>query len=480
MDNRRFIVSMKRLKALILVTTILLLTIALSASLDSTSNKANIENTYNALTTSVSDTSLGYDYNHTVQLTLNTTITNHGPLSVSFKKLNSTILLADKPVLVASLGEVTLRAGESLTLNATESVLNVPDRDESLYRALKARNLRIEADFSGIADVGGSTRIVTVSGNATTGFLHEPGEGIPGPADFPIKGSLNSRNVPRISQTYVNVVGTLGSTRFSPSLDYTDTIYNGTVDALTLITNDTYPENYILLTDSLMPVAYSSADYSNLRTLDKVYLTGMMFHYKGWDGKEYLVVIPVDVGSSKPLDFVELARAKIISQLGEVNYDRLFFNPMVQRYMDNDRGVPTAYNVEYLYPVWDGGSLTEFKVSVTFDPNGTVTESYGIPPIDNLAPYRVDSVEAKSLALKAGLLQSAYPLEFNLDYCPRDTGSDLPVWGDRYLWRITSWIDAPDSNPRTMKYAMVDPVTGVVYQISEFQIGFVGIVVLNP
>jgi hypothetical protein len=31
-----------------------------------------------------------------------------------------------------------------------------------------------------------------------------------------------------------------------------------------------------------------------------------------------------------------------------------------------------------------------------------------------------------------------------------------------------------------MKYAMVDPVTGVVYQISEFQFGFVGIVVLTP
>ncbi|MGD0805217.1 MAG: hypothetical protein ABSA11_14225 [Candidatus Bathyarchaeia archaeon] len=92
-------------------------------------------------------------------------------------------------------------------------MLNVPDQDESLYRALKARNLRIEVDFSGIADVGEATRIITVRGNATTGFLHGPGEGILEPADFPIKGSLNSRDVPRASQTYVSLAGTLGSTR---------------------------------------------------------------------------------------------------------------------------------------------------------------------------------------------------------------------------------------------------------------------------
>lgn len=465
---------MTRLKALILATTLILLSIAIFVGLNTMSNKTNIETTFNGLTASVYYTSLGYDLNHTVQLTLNTTITNHGPLSVSFKKLNSTIRLADKPVHVTSLSEVTLRAGESLSLNAAESVLNVPDQDESLYRALKARNLQIEVDFSGTTDVGGANRIITVSGNSTIGFLHGPGDGPPGPADFPIKGSLNSRNVSRYSQTYVSLVGTLGSARFSPSLDYTGTILNDTVVALTLITNDTYPENYIVLTESLRPVAFSSTDYSNLRSLDKVYLTGMALHYLGWDGEEYHVVIPVDVGASKQFDFVELAREKIISQLGEVNYDRLFFNPMVQKYMDNDRGVPTAYNVEYLYPVWDGSSLKEFKVSVTFDPNGTITQSYGIPPLDNLAPYRVDSVEAKSLALKAGLPSSSYHLDFDLDYYPRDSGGDFPVWGNRYLWRITSWVDAPGSNPRTGTLAMVDPVTGVVYQISEFGFGYVG------
>ncbi|MGD0805216.1 MAG: hypothetical protein ABSA11_14220 [Candidatus Bathyarchaeia archaeon] len=52
---------MTRLKALILATTLILLSVALFAGLDSMSNKVNTENTYNTLTTSVSDTSLGYN-----------------------------------------------------------------------------------------------------------------------------------------------------------------------------------------------------------------------------------------------------------------------------------------------------------------------------------------------------------------------------------------------------------------------------------
>ena len=75
------------------------------------------EDTFNSLTPSIIETSLGYNINHTVQLTLNTTLTNGGPLDVSFKGLSSTILVGGKQVRVTNLGNLTLIAGRSLSLD---------------------------------------------------------------------------------------------------------------------------------------------------------------------------------------------------------------------------------------------------------------------------------------------------------------------------------------------------------------------------
>ena len=47
-----------------------------------------------------------------------------------------------------------------------------------------------------------------------------------------------------------------------------------------------------------------------------------------------------------------------------------------------------------------------------------------------------------------------------------------PAWGDRYLWEVRSWIDPPGSNPRMLNYALLDPITGKVYEIGKF--GFEG------
>ena len=431
-----------------------------------------VEDTFNLLTPSITDTSLGYNLNHTVQLILNTTLANRGPLKVSFRSLSSTIFVGGKQVRLTNLGNLTLMAGRLLSLDDSKLALNVTDLDESLYRALKSRNLTLEVDFSGVAEAGGVTRNVTLRGNSTTGFLHGPGEGPIGPADTPLMGPLNSIDIPHASQRYMCLVGTLTSARITASLINAGSLYNQTIDALAFEIKDTDPPwTFIILAeDTHVPIAYNSTDYTNLRSLDVVYASGSTFKYQGWDGNEYQVLIPTELSASSMVDFVGEARSYLISRVGEVNYDGSFLYPLVIKNMDNDRGGVSSYSVLFDYPVWVGYGFTFFPVSVYLSPNGTITGSYGVPPLDNLAPYRIDTLEARKLALDAGLPRGSYPLDISMVYWHTVNGT-TPVWGDRYLWEVRSWIDPPESNPRMLNYALVDPTTGEVYEIGKFGIG---------
>jgi LEA14-like dessication related protein len=440
-----------------------------------------VEETFNSLTPSITDTSLGYNLNHTVQLILNTTLANSGPLDVSFRGLSFTILVGGKQVRLTKLGNLTLMAGRSLSLDDSKLALNVTDLDESLYRALKSPNLTLEVDFNGVAEAGGVTRNVTLRGNSTTGFLHGPGEGPIGPADMPLMGPLNSIDIPHVSQRYMSLVGIFTSARISTSLIYAGSVYNQTIDALAFEVTDTGPPwTFIIIAENThMPLAYNSTDYSDLRSLGMVYASGSTFNYQGWNGEEYHILIPTEVSSSPIIDFVGEARSYIISRVGEVNYDRSFLYPLVTKNMDNDQEVVTSYSVSYDYPIWVGYEFSFFPVSVYLSTNGTITGSYGIPNLNNLAPYRIDTIEARKLALDAGLTRGSYPLDISMVYWHSVNGT-TPVWGDRYLWEVRSWIDPPESNPRMLNYALIDPSTGEVYKIGKFGIGSIGTAVFIP
>lgn len=452
---------MSRLKILLITTAVFLLALALYTG--SISNRRKAEETFSSLSASFIDTSLGYNINYTAQFTFNTTITNHGPLPVSFPNLKSTILVAGKPTLAKTYGSVTLGVGESRSLNVTNGVLNVSDVDESIYRSMKAVSLELEVVFSGVAEAGGTTRNVTFTGKFTTGSLHTPGD--MSMLRSNVVGPLNTQTFPRYDLEYVSLVGKLASTRFSPSLSFTGTVFNDTIDVLTLITNNTYLDNYVILDYySHLPVRYDSSDYSGLRSLDTVYVTGAWFYYQSWDGNQYKVLIPTEVSSSRIVDPFDQARQYIISKIGEVNYDRSFFEPEVIKYTDRDLG-NSSYEVTFLYWVWGGDINREFTISVYLDSNKTVTHANGIPPVDNLAPYRVDAHEAKLLAKAAGLVEGPYHLQSDMVYWPfADNGSN-PIWAGRYIWEVTSWIDPPESNPRRLSMAKVDPSTGEVYVI---------------
>ena len=452
---------MSRFKILLLITTISLVALGIYAW--SISNRMKAEDTFSSLSASFLDTSLGYNINHTAQFTFNTTIINHGPLPISFPNLKSTILVGGKPTLIKNYGSVELGVGESRSINVTDGVLNVPDADESIYRSMKAVSLELSVVFSGVAEAGGVTHNVTIIGKFTTGSLHSPGD--MSMLRSNVVGPLNSQTYPRYNLGYVSLVGKLASTRFSPSLIFTGTVFNESIDVLTLITNNTYPDHYVILdNNSHLPVRYDSTDYAGLRAIATVYATGAWFYYQGWDGNQYKVLIPTEVSSSRIVDPFEQARLYIISKIGEVNYDRSFFEPEVTKITNLDMS-NSSYEVTFLYWVWGGDLNREFTISVYLSSNKTVTHTNGIPPADNLAPYRVDAHEAKLLAVAAGLIEGPYHLQSDMVFWSHEDNATNPVWSGRYIWEVISWIDPPESNPRRVSMAKVDPSTGEVYVI---------------
>ena len=455
--------------SIITISTIILLaaTTVYSASV---SNQSKAEKTFQGIKASIIDTGLAYDYNHTAGFTLNATLSNSGPSDISLTNLRATVKIDGRPVYTAKLDSLSIKPGGSDTIPITGKMLRVPDADGSIYVDLKTGGLKIVVDIVATARVNDVTQNVTFEGTTTTGFMHPPGTGLPG---YPIVTGPIDLYVDRHILTSVNLEGRLTSLKFNATVNLADTPYNGTFNALALVTADTPPRIYVILSDSQRPVAFDSTDYSDLKALDRVYLTGTMFHYKGWDGKDVLVVKPVDIGASKPIDFVGLAKARLISVFGEMNYDRSFFSPVVYKFWDYDIGAATGYEVEYLYPVWGGDVQREFYVRLRFATNGTFTGSDGVPKLGNLAPYSVDAAAAKKLALDAGLPRGSYPLEVDFRYVGHPDFGPTTAWEDTYIWEVRAWIDPPDSNPRSMNFAVVDPSSGVVYEIGKLSIGYI-------
>ena len=81
---------------------------------------------------------------------------------------------------------------------------------------------------------------------------------------------------------------------------------------------------------------------------------------------------------------------------------------------------------------------------------------------------------AKKIALDAGLPRGSYPLELDFRYVGHPDFGPGTAWDDTYIWEVRAWIDPPDSNPRSMNFAVVDPSSGVVYEIGKLSIGYIG------
>jgi DNA-binding transcriptional ArsR family regulator len=149
----------------------------------------------------------------------------------------------------------------------------------------------------------------------------------------------------------------------------------------------------------------------------------------------------------------------IINKVGIDYFTRYFHDPTLETNITNLQNVT---KVTYSYRIEVGEYSKDEKITFYFWPEWLMQYG-GIPMEGNLQPFNISAAEAKRLALEAGLFDSPFGLvaeiigAFGYDIYPQ------PPYADKYVWRVTSYIDPPWARNRMFIYAMVDPVTGEVY-----------------
>jgi hypothetical protein len=155
-----------------------------------------------------------------------------------------------------------------------------------------------------------------------------------------------------------------------------------------------------------------------------------------------------------------IATTMIIDEVGIDYFNKYLHDPQGR---DSYISANDSY-VVYRYRIDVGDYSADHNVTFYFYSNYIL--HYGIPTKGNLQPFNVSAANAKRLALEAGLSDSPYGLEvrivgaFGYDTFP------LPLYADKYVWQVTSYADPPWARWRGYTYAMVDPVTGEVYETS--------------
>jgi DNA-binding transcriptional ArsR family regulator len=153
------------------------------------------------------------------------------------------------------------------------------------------------------------------------------------------------------------------------------------------------------------------------------------------------------------------ASTMIISRVGIDYFTRYFHDPTLETNITNLQNVT---KVTYSYRIEVGEYSKDEKITFYFWPEWLM-QFGGIPMKGNMQPFKISAAEAKRLALEAGLFDSPFGLvaeiigAFGYDIYPQ------PPYADKYVWRVTSYIDPPWARNRMFIYAMVDPVTGEVY-----------------
>jgi hypothetical protein len=218
---------------------------------------------------------------------------------------------------------------------------------------------------------------------------------------------------------------------------------------------------------------YEFSDYVGDSSLgqdgESVYFYGDVFDYLSQNGVHYSVMFPTQVSKSEIRDPVEVAKALLVSKVGEAYFEKYFTKPVAAY---DESGGSEAYFVSFTYKIAVGDYSTSEAVIFYLNSGGDLTLSEHVPVEGNLQPFNVPREEAAKLAIDVGVPTSPYGLDahiFCIDYV---SGVFLPCRG-MYLWRVAGWIDPPDANPRRFLFALIDPLTGEVYGIDEGGVGFV-------
>ncbi len=203
---------------------------------------------------------------------------------------------------------------------------------------------------------------------------------------------------------------------------------------------------------------------------ESVYFYGDAYEYLAQDGLSYEMLFLTDISATEMRDPLMVAKSYIVSRVGEEYYEKYYSDPVVE--YNPDQGNSTHF-VSLTYHITVGNYSGSQPIYLYFDPEWNLVDGAEYLPVaGKLQPFNVTEEQAKEIAINAGISVEPYGIWANIGnsgiYRDRST-----AYQSKYVWRVGTWIDPPDSNPRRNMYAVIDPNTGELYAVEQGGVGYI-------
>jgi hypothetical protein len=326
--------------------------------------------------------------------------------------------------------------------------------------SLNRRDLGINLKVTGTAHSTTYNGAFAISGDNNSQNTH------PVNATHPVYyGPLDNEHGPIWSSwRYQSVIGGVLGVKEIPiyrvSLSGVEALSFIMMETWTLTVNDASGPRTYYLDSTMSPYSNDVLILRNFDTGDHIYIYGESLDYFGPDGRLYMMLHPDGVSGVNRGDPVELAMEYLSSKVGGPYFTGYFSRPSAFQDADNSTIVGFYYNVTV-------GSYSESHlVQLNLNSDYKVTDSYGIPPADNLQPYNVTMDEAVGIARAAGVPSENFEFA-RIIFESSESVKGLGV-GGRYVWAVSALVGRSDDVWSVRRIAFIDPSSGKVYDVVDW------------
>lgn len=186
---------------------------------------------------------------------------------------------------------------------------------------------------------------------------------------------------------------------------------------------------------------------------------GMLLRFKEDVAKAWLI-LPVLSGSTAPPPEVQACEL-LIEAVGEDYFMEHFEFKGVQ-YNDWE---PDAWltNIAYSYHIQMRNYTATQEVYFQFDKMNRFIGSQGIPPADNLMPFKISKEEAINIAL-VNVTQKYLEVDAEIRFIKRSV-NDIPL--NKYVWQVIFYITKKSASSGSMVEVLIDLHGGEIFEIAR-------------
>jgi hypothetical protein len=186
---------------------------------------------------------------------------------------------------------------------------------------------------------------------------------------------------------------------------------------------------------------------------------GMLSRFKEDVARAWLI-LPVLSGSAAPPPEVQ-ARELLIEAVGEDYFVEYFeFKGVQYNYWEPDAWLT---HIAYSYHIQVGNYTATREVYFHFDKMNRFIGSQGVPPADNLMPFKVSKEEAINTAL-GRVTQSYLEVEAEILFVKRSV-NDVPL--NKYVWQVVFYLTKKSAPSGSVIEVLIDLHNGEVFDVAR-------------